>query len=152
MKASPNISTKALFKTTVEGDGAEVWVKPQKDVIKITVDAATFEEFSAFGVGMLARDHTREVVLGKSVVCSRKVSPDYAEAMAIEEALSWVKGERWKEVIIESDCLVAIQAIRSKMIMISPYGQVINECMRLSLDLNIKMFLLNGLLIWLPMS
>lgn len=38
------------------GDGAISWVKPKKDIVKITVDAAMFHENSKFGIGLLARD------------------------------------------------------------------------------------------------
>lgn len=58
------------------------------------------------------------------------------EAIAIKEALSWVKQENWQQVVVESDCLMAVQAIRSKVSMISPFGRVIEECRQLLHVLN----------------
>lgn len=37
---------------------------------------------------------------------------------------------------IESDCLVVVQAIRSRVQMVSPVGKVIEECRELILGLN----------------
>lgn len=48
--------------------------------------------------------------------------------IAIRKALSWLKGQQWNEVEVESDCLVAIQEIRSKVSMISPFGKVVDSC------------------------
>lgn len=41
----------ALLQSVIEGDGAEKWVVPQVDTIKFNVDAATFEDQGAFGLG-----------------------------------------------------------------------------------------------------
>lgn len=43
--------------------------------------------------------------------------------MAVKEALSWVKDKQWREVVIETDCLVVVQAIRSKVPMTSPFSR-----------------------------
>lgn len=58
------------------------------------------------------------------------------ETIAIKEDLSWVKGQRWKHVILESDSLVVIQAIRSKVPMVSLVGRIIEECRSLIQELN----------------
>lgn len=47
-----------LNPTYWEGDEAVVWAKPQLETIKINVDGATFEEYQAACVGMIARNHT----------------------------------------------------------------------------------------------
>lgn len=59
-------STKALFQFVEEGDGACNWVKPQNEVVKISVDAVTFSETSSYGAGMLARDYEGKMILGRS--------------------------------------------------------------------------------------
>lgn len=135
-----NNSTKALFQDIVHGDGVVHWVKPQKDVVKISVDAATFSEFSSFGIGLLARDHEGGIIEGRSERFQGDKRPEWAEAVAIKEALSWVKEKGWTRVVIESDCLAVIQAIRSNVSMISPFGQVILECRKMIRELNIEMF------------
>ncbi|KAL8123914.1 hypothetical protein AgCh_011789 [Apium graveolens] len=44
------------------------------------------------------------------------------DAMAVKEALSWIKNQRWQNVIVESDSLVVIQAIRSQKMNVSKRG------------------------------
>ena len=39
-----------LSLNSLEGDGAVVWVKPQTETIKISVDGATFEEYQSSGI------------------------------------------------------------------------------------------------------
>lgn len=41
-----------------------------------------------------------------------RVGSEIAEVVGIRKALSWVKGKNWSKVLLESDYLVAVQAIR----------------------------------------
>lgn len=50
------------------------------------------------------------------------------EAITIKEALSWVKQHQWKQVVIESDNLVVVQAIISKVHIVSSFGRIIEDC------------------------
>lgn len=43
-----------------------------------------------------------------------------------------------KAAIVESDCLMAIQAIRSNCVLVLCFGRVIQECKRLSEELRGK--------------
>ncbi|KAL8094911.1 hypothetical protein AgCh_036428 [Apium graveolens] len=121
---------------SVHGDGAEKWVKPQQHTVKITVDAAIFEEIPATGMGLIARDHTGGLLWAKTKLVQELMHPSMAEAVAIKEALSWLKNLGWESVIIESDCLVAIQSIRSSIKMRSRFGRVIEECRKMVEDSN----------------
>ncbi|XP_074363934.1 uncharacterized protein LOC141704624 [Apium graveolens] len=105
---------KAVSQSIREGDGAVFWVKPQGETIK--------------GVGIVARDSAGELVQAKSRLYQGNVAPELAEIIAIKEALSWVKERAWNMVVIESDCLVAVQAIRSAVTMISPFGRNVEVC------------------------
>lgn len=77
---------------------------------------------------MVARDSTGDLILAKSVSFHDCVRSEFAEAIAVREELKWTKEQCWPEVIIESDCLIVLQAINSKAKMISPFGRVIEEC------------------------
>lgn len=55
--------------------------------------------------------------------------------MIIKEALNWIKDKGWRDVTVESDCLVVIEAIRSSVSLVSPLGRVIQECRNMILDL-----------------
>lgn len=51
--------------------------------------------------------------------------------MGIYEALGWIKEKCWGQVLFESDCLVAIQAIRTSFPLFSYFGQIITDCQNL---------------------
>ncbi|KAL8100447.1 hypothetical protein AgCh_032636 [Apium graveolens] len=123
-----NRSTSALLQPAFEGDGACIWVNPQHNSVKISADAAVFEDKDAVGFGLIARDSNGVLIQAKSIVHKSSVSPVLAEAMAIKEALSWIDEMHWKECTVVSDCLVVVQAIRSKTPMRSQFGSVIEEC------------------------
>ena len=88
----------------VEGDGATVWVKPKQNLVKVSVDAAVFEDRGGVGFGFVARNSDGELIEARAVVHPHLVAPVVAEAMAFKEALSWMDARGWHEAIIESDC------------------------------------------------
>lgn len=141
-KSAQLISTQALYRFVELGDGAKTWVRPSNDEVKITVDAAMFTENSTYGVGLLARDKDDDVLGGKSELYHGDVRPYFAKAIAVRKALSWCKLKAWNKVVIESDCLSVVQAIRSKITMSSPFGQIVMECGQMLQELNIALFLI----------
>lgn len=88
-------SSTALLQPPNAGDGECIWVNPQRNSVKVQVDATIFEELDAAGFGLIARDDTGMVIQAKSVVHMGKVSPVLAEAMAVKEALSWIDTMQW---------------------------------------------------------
>ena len=64
------------------------------------------------------------------------MNPTLVEAMAVKEALSWVKEMEWQAVVIESDCLVVMQLIRSVYPMRARLGKIIEECRALVSEFN----------------
>lgn len=81
------------------------------------------------------------------------VSSVMAEIMAIKEALSWIEDTGWMNVIVESDSLVSVQVIRSKVSMLSPFGRVVMECSNmLQVLFIVSLCLSNDLLICQLMS
>lgn len=130
-------------------DGAFTWVKPQEPLVKVNVDAALFSEQMLFGAGMVSRDFRGDLIQARTVLSAGVVQPELAEVMAIKEALSWMEVKGWYEGILETDCLVAAQAIRSRVLMYSPFGVVVEECRALFSRLNkIILLFVDGLLIW----
>lgn len=116
-KHAQPFSSQALYQVVELEDGADKWVKPLNDEVKITVDAAIFAEEASYGVGMLPRNSSEEVLEGKSKLFQENTQPNVVEPIAVKEALSWSKENRWDKVVLESDCLAVIQAIRSKISM-----------------------------------
>ncbi|XP_074347097.1 uncharacterized protein LOC141685920 [Apium graveolens] len=74
----------------IDGDGAVNWVKPQPNKIKISVDAAVFDDHGGVGFGLVARNSAGELCEAKAVFQRGLYSPVEAEAMAFKEALSWM--------------------------------------------------------------
>ncbi|XP_074346913.1 uncharacterized protein LOC141685724 [Apium graveolens] len=124
------------FSHSVEGDGSELWVAPQMDHMKISVDAAIFPEHNAYGVGFVVRNDRGELVQARTKCSTGLDSPYMAEAIAIKEALSWIQDRGWSKIVVESDCLTAVQAVRSKVPMRSPFGDVIQSCRNMLASFN----------------
>ncbi|XP_074356170.1 uncharacterized protein LOC141695861 [Apium graveolens] len=112
----------------VEGDGAPIWVKPQMNEVKISVDAAVFKEPEGVGFRIVIRDSDGLLVAAKTLFNSQLVAPLMAEALGIKEALSWCDQVQGERIIVETDCLAAAQAIRSSCPMRSHFGLVVEEC------------------------
>lgn len=126
----------ASLQPVVEGDGAVVWVKPLTNEVKISVDAAIFEEQVGVGFGLVMRDSNGQLIEAKALVHSVLVAPVLGEVMAVKEALSWCDSMPEKSITIESDCLVVVQAIRSSTHMRSYFGGIVEDCRRLLKRLN----------------
>uniref|UniRef100_A0A803PI90 RNase H type-1 domain-containing protein n=1 Tax=Cannabis sativa TaxID=3483 RepID=A0A803PI90_CANSA len=110
------------------GDGAELWTKPEENSIKINVDAATFEQENKYGFGIVACNHLGDLITALSGCYGGNFAAEFIEVMAIKEALSWVKGQHWEQVIIETDSLISVQAIRSQQKMFSTFGLIVADC------------------------
>ncbi|KAM6561714.1 hypothetical protein CsatA_030953 [Cannabis sativa] len=109
-------------------DGSDTWQKPAATSIKINVDAAIFDSNGTYSFVCVARDASGQLV--EAITCCRAgvVQPEMAEAMGVREALSWIKKKAWHGVVVESDCLSVIQAIRSNLPLLSYFGSVISDC------------------------
>ncbi|KAL8127617.1 hypothetical protein AgCh_014499 [Apium graveolens] len=99
------------YPNLVEGDGNELWVAPHIEYMKISADATIFSEYNASGLTLIARDDHGDLVQARTQYLLGMVSSNMAEVLEIKEALSWIKSKGWSKVVVESDCLAAIQAI-----------------------------------------
>lgn len=120
----------------VEGDGATTWIKPQPNIVKVSVDVAVYEDRGVVGFGLVARDSNGTLIEAIAKVHPTLVSPVVAEAMAFKEALSWADAQGWHDAVMESDCLSMVQAIRSQVSMRSYLGQIIEDCREMLRRLN----------------
>lgn len=112
-------------------DDKELWTKPDQQTIKINVNAALFNNENMYGYALVARDHTGRLVNAKTGCNRVKIAPDLAEAIAFKEALSWIKSKGWQGVVMETDCIKVVQAMRSSVETTSPFGLVISDCKQL---------------------
>ncbi|XP_062114633.1 uncharacterized protein LOC133825746 [Humulus lupulus] len=109
-------------------DGVSSWKKPPVGKLKINTDAAMFIDSQCFSFAGVARDEDGKVVEAISSCRSGVVSPEIAEAIGIREVLSWVKRKKWPNVMIETDSLLCVQALRSSIVMESYFGGIIDDC------------------------
>lgn len=118
----------AQFQPMLEGDGACTWVKPQTESVKVTTDAAIFRDRGEYGYAMIARDANGELIEAKTCLHSGQIEPEVAEAMAVKEALSWMKHKKWQQGSIETDCMTVVQGVRSNVQMRSQFGIIVEDC------------------------
>ncbi|XP_062093901.1 uncharacterized protein LOC133799929 [Humulus lupulus] len=111
-----------------DADGVEKWQCPNPGSVKVNMDAALFPDLGTYSFACLARDELGHPIEALSRCFNGHVAPELAEAMGFREALSWIKKYNWPRVILESDCLLVIQALRSNVSMLSYFGDVISEC------------------------
>uniref|UniRef100_A0A803PR19 Reverse transcriptase domain-containing protein n=1 Tax=Cannabis sativa TaxID=3483 RepID=A0A803PR19_CANSA len=109
-------------------DSNESWTKPDDGMIKVNVDGATFETSNSFGTGLIARDSKGAVILASSTFSNGFYNAPFAEIISIKEALSWIKDSNLSNVVIETDCLTAVQALQSQVDMPSMFGIVVKDC------------------------
>lgn len=86
----------------------------------------------------MARDFTGSFIEAKVRCYEGIVEPDLAEAIGVREALSWIEQKGWHNVQVETDSLVAVQAVRSSTQFLSYFGCIIQECRQLLEDLRHK--------------
>ena len=89
------------------------------------MDATTFTEHNAYGIGIVARDEKSALIQAKTVYRFGLVSAYMAEALAIKEVLSWIHERGWSMVTVESSCLTVVQEIQSTVSRRSPFGHVV---------------------------
>ncbi|KAM6558702.1 hypothetical protein CsatA_027941 [Cannabis sativa] len=112
-------------------DSGERWVKPAVNMLKINVDGAVFHADNAYGSGVVIRDNTGSLIEAFSVYNHGCNKPEIAEMVGIKEALSWIKKKEdqvVQGVIVETDCLVALQALHTSIRMPSLFGLLVSEC------------------------
>lgn len=86
----------------MQQDGDEHWVLPTDNKkVNRRCDIYAF----------VVRNHDGMLIEARSSCRPGHISPEIAEAMGIREALSWIKNQNERDVVVETDCLVAVQAI-----------------------------------------
>ncbi|KAK4381551.1 putative mitochondrial protein [Sesamum angolense] len=80
------------------------WSPPDRSVIKLNFDGATFASSSEFGLGVITRNSLGECIGWKVVRKKGLHKPEMVEAFAAREAILIACGFGWKEIILEGDC------------------------------------------------
>ncbi|KAL8088893.1 uncharacterized protein LOC141695649 [Apium graveolens] len=114
----------------------EQWTLPTENTIKVNSDTVLFEASNHFSYSFNVSDHMGEVLVENSKYSFGTVDPANAEAIGVREVLRWIKREQYGDVVVESDYLVVVQAIRSSGILLPYFGRLIEECKSLLSELS----------------
>uniref|UniRef100_A0A803QRG6 RNase H type-1 domain-containing protein n=1 Tax=Cannabis sativa TaxID=3483 RepID=A0A803QRG6_CANSA len=96
---------------------SELWRKPMLNTVKVNVDRAIFEAQNKFGFGCVGRDSNGRLFTTFFASRVGLVKPEIVETIGIKKVLSWIKKKQWANVIIETDALLVVQAIKSSILM-----------------------------------
>ena len=77
-------------------------------MIKLNVDAALFLENGLYSVACIARNDSGEFMEAITSCKMGQITPELAEVFGIREALSWIKRKGWRNVSLETDCLLVV--------------------------------------------
>ena len=109
--------------------------------MKLNVDASVVNGASSFSVGMLVRDDRGAFILGKTMRFEGTVPVFEAEAIGVNEALSWIRSLQLQQVTIETDSFLTVKALEGNYHNYLEVGNWIESC-RLKLqdrgDISIK--------------
>lgn len=108
-------------------NGTRVWCRPPRGWIKINSDAACMPASSQVGVGCVARDDCGCFLRARSTVVQGQFQPREAEAIALREALSWIKSWRRSKCIFECDAKMVVDAVNGGNGS-SYFHMIIDEC------------------------
>lgn len=79
--------------------------------LKMNVDAAINIHAAAMGLDSVIRDEEGKFVAARGAQWRGNFTPREAEAVAIREALSWLKLHNFDNVHVESDSLQVVQCL-----------------------------------------
>ncbi|CAN1154315.1 Putative ribonuclease H protein At1g65750 [Linum perenne] len=110
--------------------GCRRWHRPPAGTTKVNVDATIFTDRRAFGIGLIARDHTGRVLSLAHIVHAGVPTPREAETYGMEKAIEWSLALHLGPVIIETDCETVQQAIGSQNHDATEFGNIVRRCKR----------------------
>lgn len=112
------------------------WLPPEEGMLKVNVDASMFQGSPSFTVGMVLRDSRGSFIAGRNLAFPSPDSVFEAEAIGMNEALSWIMEQQLQDrkIIMETDSLLTVQSIRSGSLNCLEVGEVLDLC-RLRLQL-----------------
>jgi ribonuclease HI len=107
--------------------GVQIWNKPPLGVVKLNWDAAVNVKEQKMGLGIIARDHTGQVLA--VLVASRMyiTDPTTAEALAAWKMAEVCVTMGFQQVHMEGDSLEVVQALSREDFTWGRYGPLIND-------------------------
>jgi ribonuclease HI len=107
------------------------WSKPAPGWSKLNVDGSWMADANSGGIGMILQDDQGVVIFSACQHHDSCGSPIEAELRACVEGLALAM--RWRDcpIILETDCLEAVQMINDETLNRSPVAGLVNEVKRL---------------------
>ncbi|RAL44540.1 hypothetical protein DM860_011817 [Cuscuta australis] len=127
--APPKNSTSTNLR--VETGATNGWERPRVSYLKVNVDASSGLVDRYVGLGFIARDYEGRFVAAKNIKCRGSFGPREVEAIAVKEALSWIKSKGWKQVLVETDYKEVVDSLNSAIRDWSYFNSIIEDCKRL---------------------
>ena len=92
-------------------DGDVVWTKPSIGWVKANIDAAIFQNQGQIGAGCIVRDAASNMIIARTTNILGAYPVREAEALSLEEALSWLKERQIDKCILETDSAQIVEAL-----------------------------------------
>ena len=102
------------------------WTKPQKDYLKINVDATLFTNENKFGIGLCL--HSEDRTFTKTMQDSRRPKVKEAGAWAFFHAIKWAQELNIFKVIFENDCKALVDNLQENQHGFFEYHMILLEC------------------------
>ncbi|KAL8121049.1 hypothetical protein AgCh_017989 [Apium graveolens] len=109
---------------------ATKWQAPREGRLKVNVDAHVVAGCPWFSCGLVLRNHAGKFIRARTHKFIGAVPVIEAEVTGVWEAIKWVKSLGLQNVDIESDSLVAVQAINNAVENLLEVGVVMQACSR----------------------
>ncbi|KAK4438730.1 hypothetical protein Salat_0207600 [Sesamum alatum] len=103
--------SQSLQQLNMTASGCSYWKAPIEGVIKVNFDGATFAEWGAGGIGVIAHDYTSACVSRRMIPVNFKASSEHVELLAATAAVDLAREKEWLHVIVEGDCLSVINKL-----------------------------------------
>ncbi|XP_074277477.1 uncharacterized protein LOC141601108 [Silene latifolia] len=125
-----------MGKETGSGSGRpRGWAPAPRGFVKVNVDARVKED-EGVSLGLNCRGEMGEVLWGVSIAQDHVWEPHVAEAVAVLEGLKEALRKGFMSVVIESDCLQVVEALKKKLTGRSCFMLVIEEILLLCVSVN----------------
>ncbi|KAJ9139642.1 hypothetical protein P3X46_030355 [Hevea brasiliensis] len=111
------------------------WCPPLVGLLKCNFNVAFAANHEFMGLGWIMRNLSGVFRAAKMKTVMGTVSFTVAEALCFREALSWLKVRGWTKVQLESDSLLLVQAVSSRLTYRSYFGSIVNDRKWLMRDL-----------------
>lgn len=118
----------ANMTTAVNKPASHKWKSPAMGSYKLNTDAAVRLGEETYSIGLVLRDHHGDFVTGMVKRLLMVDSVLEVEVAAIREGIHWLSMLPYDNVEIETDSLLAVQAIEQQLTNSLKVGFVVDEC------------------------